>query len=155
MISTVVVGKPFLARRLHPSTLEHLGLTAAIESLCSGSFKQGGLQIKFSHRRVPHDVPADIALCLYRVVQEALHNVAKHSGSAEAHVRLAGTDSSVGLTVVDKGSGFDPETAERKGGLGLVSMRERVRLVSGALTIKSEPGRGTEIFVKVPLPEGQ
>jgi len=144
-----------LARRLHPSTLEHLGLTAAIESLCSGAFKQGGLQIKFSHRRVPPDVPADIALCLFRVAQEALHNAAKHSGSTEAQVRLAGTDNSVGLTVVDEGSGFDLEAAKRKGGLGLVSMRERVRLVSGALTIRSEPGRGTEISVKVPLPEGQ
>jgi PAS domain S-box-containing protein len=140
-----------LSHQLHPSKLEQLGLVAAIRGLCQELTQGHGLPIAFTHHQVPAALPDEVALCLYRVVQEALGNVIKHSGARQAGVELTGRADAIGLQIVDDGTGFEPGLADGQGGLGLVSMRERLRLVSGAITIDSRPAAGTRIDVRVPL----
>lgn len=142
-----------LARRLYPSMVELLGLAPALESLCACLSREGGMKVRFGLRRAPENIPAEIALCLYLVAQEILRYAAGHSGAREARMRLTGSDQAIGLAISDEGAGFDPARVGRTGGLGLVVIEERVRLVGGTLTIKSRPGHGTEIQVKVPLPD--
>jgi signal transduction histidine kinase len=95
-------------------------------------------------------VPAETALCLFRVLQEALHNAVRHSGVAKFEVQLRGASDGLQLTVRDGGSGFDPDTAIGSGGLGLTSMKERLKLVGGELLIESRPKRGTTIVARAP-----
>jgi PAS domain S-box-containing protein len=142
------------AYQLHPSVLEHLGLVAALESFCTAFSRQETLQVRFRHRRMPRAVPEGIALCLYRVAQECLHNVAKHSRAARVSITLQGTDSRLLLTIADNGQGFDLESARSKGSIGIISMEERVRATNGTLTIQSRPGEGTRIEIQVPLERG-
>jgi PAS domain S-box-containing protein len=137
-----------LSHRLHPSKLEHLGLVVAIRDLCREMGHSHGLEVTFSHDPEPTQVPMGTALCLYRIVQEALRNVVRHSGGHHARVELTETADGVRLTVTDDGVGFDP--AAVGGGLGMVSMRERLYLVGGQIAINSRPGRGTRIEVRVP-----
>jgi len=139
------------AHRLHPSALEHFGLVAAIESHCSDFVKLHRVQVKVTHRSVPESIPLEIALCLYRVTQECLNNIAKHSGAREAAVAIRGREGDIFLSVTDNGSGFDPGLAADQSGLGIVGIRERVRLVDGTVSIDSQPGHGTQIDVRVPL----
>jgi signal transduction histidine kinase len=113
--------------------------------------KQYDLQIKFSVQDVPKKLPKDISLCLFRVAQEALHNAMKYSGVRDFTVELTATDNTVKLVLSDKGAGFDVQKAGTKGGLGLLSMHERVNLVHGTLSVDSVPGEGTSIQVTVPL----
>jgi PAS domain S-box-containing protein len=141
-----------LSHQLHPSKLEHLGLVAAVRGLCRELEHSHGLQVKFTHHPDPGEVPVDTALCLYRIVQEALRNVVRHSGTDHAVVELNGTPDGIRLRVSDDGIGFDP-TAHGNGGLGLVSMRERLYLIGGQMVINSRPAGGTRIDVRVPLPE--
>jgi signal transduction histidine kinase len=96
-------------------------------------------------------VPEDTALCLYRITQEALQNVIKHSGAQHARVDLSGDAGAMSLSVVDDGVGFDPSQAVGGGSLGLISMRERLRLVGGEMTLDSRPSKGTRIEVRVPM----
>ena len=91
------------------------------------------------------EIGAGVALCLYRITQEALHNVAKHSGAGRTTVMLSSRGHEVFLTIADDGVGFDPVSVRQKGTLGLASMRERARLVRGQLTVSSKPGYGTKI----------
>jgi len=140
-----------IAYQLHPSILEHLGLVVALRSHCSEFSQRQGVQTKFIHRGVPSRLPPDVALCLYRVAQEALRNVARHSGSTRTAVSLTRTGEGLHLAVTDFGSGFDSGKVRGEGGLGLISMGERVRLVHGTLVVKSQPGTGTRIDVRVPL----
>jgi signal transduction histidine kinase len=100
------------------------------------------MAIEFADRSVPRAVPEDTALCLYRIAQEALHNVVKHSGGTAARVELAMEGSELRLTIADDGVGFDPETMRANGSLGLVSMGERARFVHGRLSIESHAGKG-------------
>jgi signal transduction histidine kinase len=100
---------------------------------------------------VPANLPKDISLCLYRIVQECLNNVIKHSGAKEARVELRGTEKEINLRVSDSGRGFDMESPGAKKGLGLVSMRERLRLVGGDISMVSRPTQGTRIEARVPL----
>jgi signal transduction histidine kinase len=111
-----------------------------------------GLNVKFTHYPDPGVVPPETALCLYRIAQEALRNVVKHSGSRHAAVELSGAAGVICLRVVDDGIGFDPEGSGDKDGLGLVSMRERLHLIGGEIAIDSRPSRGTRIDVRVPIP---
>jgi PAS domain S-box-containing protein len=141
-----------LSHQLHPSKLEQLGLVAAVRGLCKELSQSHGLDVKFTHYREPGAVPPDAALCLYRIVQEALQNVVKHSGSRHASVELWGTAEAICLRVVDDGIGFDPDAVGRNGGLGLVGMRERLHLVGGTIAIDSRPSGGTRIDVRVPTP---
>jgi PAS domain S-box-containing protein len=140
-----------LSHQLHPSKLEQLGLVAAIGSLCKELSSGHGLPIEFSPGQPLGAIPEDAGLCLYRIVQEALRNIIKHSGARRAVVELDGGADAVDLRIVDDGAGFDPRLVDGKGGLGLVSMRERLRLVGGAIAIDSRPGAGTRIDVRVPL----
>jgi signal transduction histidine kinase len=96
-------------------------------------------------------IPQDMALCLYRIVQEALRNVIKHSGAHQARVELQQSAHALCLRIADDGTGFDPTKIRAGGGLGLVSMRERLHLVRGQIAIDSQPSRGTRIDVRVPL----
>jgi signal transduction histidine kinase len=113
--------------------------------------RQGGVPIRFEAKDVPAPVPGDVSLCLYRVAQESLRNIAKHSGALEVRVRLEGVPGGIRMRIEDVGDGFDLQEARRKGGLGLVSMEERARLVNGKLSIQSQPGKGTTVEVFVPL----
>jgi len=140
-----------LSHQLHPSKLEQLGLLAAVRGLCQELTQSHRLPIAFTHHDVPDTLPEDTALCLYRIVQEALGNVLKHSGAQHAWVELTRRAGAVSLRVADDGVGFDPKLVGRNGGLGLVSMRERLRLVRGQITIDSQPSAGTRIAVSVPL----
>jgi signal transduction histidine kinase len=136
-----------LSHLLHPSKLEQLGLVASIRSLCKELAQDHELAIQFVDQQVPSSIPADIALCLYRITQEALQNVLKHSGAQRARVDLLGNEDAVVLRITDKGSGFDPGSVDEKGGLGLVSMRERLHMLGGTIVINSRPGEGTSIEV--------
>jgi PAS domain S-box-containing protein len=136
---------------LHPSKLTHLGLVAALESLSEELRKRHGLRIDFTHQDVPVDLPKDMSLCLYRIVQECLNNVIRHSGAKRARVELVGTSSEIKLLVSDSGVGFDFESPKLKKGLGLVGMRERLRLVGGIIVINSQPSLGARIDATIPL----
>jgi signal transduction histidine kinase len=140
-----------MSYQLHPSKLETLGLVAAVSSLCHEVSKSQGLKIVFSHRDVLGSISNDVALCLFRVAQESLHNAVKHSGAKRARVELIGIPQAIHLLISDTGAGFDVEAARRKGGLGLVSMEERLRLVGGEISIHSQPLHGARIEVEVPL----
>ncbi|HEV8038483.1 MAG TPA: chemotaxis protein CheB [Bryobacteraceae bacterium] len=138
-----------IAYRLHPSVLDDLGLAVAAETFVRYFSERENIQVAFHQSNIPAIVDAGAALCLYRVLQESLHNVSKHSGAHSAVVTLGGTDGNLRLTVKDSGSGFDPKTIQGKGGLGLRSMEERAHLLGGKFKIHSD-GKGTEVVVEVP-----
>jgi PAS domain S-box-containing protein len=143
-----------LSHDLHSSRLEYLGVVAGIKGWCKEFGERHAVGTSFSND-VPGALPLEIGLPLFRVVQEALHNAVKHSGVKHIEVRLWEELSGVHLTIADNGVGFDVETAMLGPGLGLTSMRERVRLVNGTIVIDSEPNRGTTIHVRVPLESEQ
>ena len=109
------------------------------------------MDIQLYTDKITKKLPPEIALCLFRVLQEGLQNAVKHSGSRQVEVGLRGATDVIELTVRDSGVGFDPEEAIIGSGLGLTSMKERLKLVHGELFIDSEPGRGTLIRATVPL----
>jgi signal transduction histidine kinase len=119
--------------------------------LCQEISEKYGIHVEFTERDVPSDIQKDVALCLFRIAQEALSNVVRHSKAEEAQVELCGINNELRLRVADSGLGFDSAHIRPDKGIGLVSMRERLRLVGGKLLIQSEPGRGTEIVAKVLL----
>ena len=108
------------------------------------------IHVHFCDENVPRNLPSDVELCLFRIAQEGLNNIVKHSGATEADVTLRGSGDVLLLTVTDFGRGFD-EAAAPAQGLGLASMRERVRLIGSELTIRSEPGQGSTITARVPI----
>jgi PAS domain S-box-containing protein len=140
-----------LSHQLHSSKLEHVGLVPALMGLCEELSSRFKVQIKFTDHGLSSGIPKDVGLCLFRIAQEALGNVVKHSGAKEAHAELCGTRNEIRLRIVDAGLGFDPELRNENAGLGLVSMRERLRLIGGRLSVQSVPMRGTEILAEVPL----
>jgi signal transduction histidine kinase len=137
-----------LSHRLHPSRLQLIGLVAALDGL-RRDLSPPHLSIAFSHRDVPADINSDIALCLFRVAQEALGNAVKHSDAAHVWVDLTGGPSRLALTITDDGKGFDVNGVPNAG-LGLISVRERVESVGGVLEIHSTPASGTRLRVTVP-----
>ncbi len=143
-----------LAYKLHPAKLDQLGLATAVGGLCRDLSQKSGVKMEFTPENVPRDLPADIAGCLFRVAQESLWNVVRHSEAKAARVELAVRDGHIRLTVSDAGKGFDLEAARKAGGLGLLSMRERVRLSGGDLKIRSKPGQGTQAELTIPLGKG-
>lgn len=140
-----------LAYRLHPFKLEYLGLVAAARALCGEIGGAHDIAITFSERDVPGTLPPEVAVCVYRVLQEALSNVVKHSGSERAEVELTVDDSVVRLSVRDFGMGMALDVAPSRQGLGLTSIRERLRSVNGALTVDSAIAAGTELIVRIPV----
>jgi signal transduction histidine kinase len=146
ILSTDVHG---LSRQLHPAILEDLGLVDAIATECCRFSERQGVSVIFTPQDVPQGLPQPVALCLYRVVREGLHNIAKHARATDVQVVLASADDGVRLTIRDNGVGFDP--SRRTGGLGLASMQERLRLIRGRLAIHTRPGRGVLIDVWAPV----
>jgi signal transduction histidine kinase len=142
-----------LSHQLHPSRLKVLGLIQAMQGVCRDVGNQHGISVDFSHEGVPSGVSPATSLCLYRITQEALHNVAKHSGARRAAVRLSREQGLLYLQIADQGVGFEPASFDGAG-LGLVSMTERVNHLGGRLIIRSAPGAGTRIGVRVPLVVG-
>ena len=143
-----------LSHELHSPRLEYLGLVAAMKGFCKEFGAHQKVEIDFTNHDLPSALPPDISLCLFRVLQEALHNSAKHSGAQRFEVQLWGTSGEVHLRVSDSGAGFDVETAMKSRGIGLTSMQERLQLVKGDFSIDSQPQRGTTIHARVPLHSG-
>jgi len=139
-----------LSHQLHPTRLDTLGLVDSLKGFCREFSLQYKLPVQFLHTDIPGQIPNDVTLCLFRIVQEALRNVVKHSGATEAEVELSGNDDELDLCVSDSGQGFNLESLKGVVGLGLISMRERVRLVGGHLSIESNPSHGTRIRVRIP-----
>jgi PAS domain S-box-containing protein len=143
-----------LSHRLHPSKLEYLGLEAAASSLCRELSERQNVKIDFRSDGLPEDLSDDVSLCLFRVLQEALHNAVKYSGVDEFEVSLEYVSHEIQLRVHDSGAGFDPTLTTAEHGLGLTSMNERLKLVSGELSIHSRPQEGTNILARVPIGQG-
>jgi signal transduction histidine kinase len=139
-----------IARQLHPSILDDLGLDDAVAAACSTFSEQEGVPVDYRSEDLPDSLEPDVALNMYRIIQEALNNIAKHSRATEVHISMVGKNDAIHLSIRDNGSGFERSDLRRIQGLGLASMRERVDLINGALTIKSSPGRGTGIRVVAP-----
>lgn len=140
-----------LSHELHPSILDNLGLSTALQSLCREVSERSGAMIGFTAVDVPRNLPREVSLSVFRLVQEALQNSVKHSRGNQFCVHLHGEVGALRLEVCDHGVGFDVASAASKVGLGLVSMRERAQLLDGTLEIKSEPNAGTRIRVWIPL----
>lgn len=140
-----------LSHQLHPAKLDTLGLMGSLKGLCREFSEQHKLQVQFLHSDVPAQIPKDVTLCLFRITQEALRNVVKHSGATGAEVQLSGSASEIDLRISDAGRGFEAESVKGVAGLGLISMRERMRLVGGNFFIESERSHGTRIRASVPL----
>ena len=140
-----------LSHRLHSSTLESLGLLVGLEAFCKEFAEQHGVQVDFVHENVPRGVPADAALCMFRITQEALRNIKRHSGANRAEVRLEQMDGRLHLSVSDRGRGFDSNEPPAERGIGIHSMEERLRLLGGKLEIQSRPMEGTRIDAWLPV----
>jgi PAS domain S-box-containing protein len=140
-----------LSHRLHSSKLELVGLVPALIGLCTEIGEKYKIGVHFTELGARPNITKDVALCLFRVAQEALGNIVKHSQANSADVELSVNAKSVSLRITDAGRGFDPDLSNPTGGIGLVSMRERLRLVGGRLSVKSELTQGTEICAEVPL----
>jgi PAS domain S-box-containing protein len=140
-----------LSHRFHASKLELLGLARSIQHFCAEFAEQQKIRTEFSHTGVPPSVDPDTALALYRIVQEGLYNVAKHSYGSSARVDVTGNSETISLLITDNGVGLDPSKVLQSGGIGLQSMKERALMVGGTWEVKSRPMAGTRIAVAVPV----
>jgi signal transduction histidine kinase len=140
-----------LSRRLHTSTLDDIGLVAAVEAECRSFFERGGPPVEFTAEGDFDALRRDVQLALYRIVQEALRNIQRHSGASDVNVQLRRTADSVELEIRDNGRGFDLGDRSWRRGVGLASMEERANLLGGHCTIESKPGAGTQITATVPI----
>ncbi len=139
-----------VSHRLHSATLENLGLVSGIGALCKEFSDRHGIEIRFSSEDIPKGIHPDTALCLFRIVQEALQNLKKHSGAVKADVHLWRMENNIVATIHDEGKGFDAR-GDCKPGLGMRSMTERARLAGGHLIVHSQPGRGTTVEATIPI----
>jgi len=140
-----------LAYELHPSVLDDLGLVSALRALCKEFSAKRQHMVEFTSGGLPGTVPREVAACLYRVTQEALQNATKHSTANHISVALTSGQGTVSLSIEDDGVGFDIERVKGRGGLGLIGMEERVRMINGKLSVASQAGRGTRVALTVPL----
>jgi PAS domain S-box-containing protein len=140
-----------LSHELHSSRLDYIGLVPAVSGLCKEIGEKYKIEAQFTGSDRPVEIPKDVALCLFRVAQEALGNVVKHSQAKSVRVEIGFNLDGVSLRITDDGHGFDPNNTKPGVGLGLVGMSERLRLVGGRLSVKSEHLRGAEILAEVPL----
>ncbi len=147
----IISGVQALSHDLHPPRLLHLGVVAAMRGFCRELSGQKNVEIDFRDENVPGSVPPDVSLCFFRVLQEALHNAVRHSRVQQFNVHLRGAGDAVHLTIRDEGVGFDVDAASRGLGLGLTSMRERLKLVGGELFIESQSTRGTTVLARAPV----
>jgi signal transduction histidine kinase len=141
-----------LSHELHSSKLEYLGVVKGIKSWCNEFAERQKVQVDF-RGDVTRVLPFEVGVSLFRILQEALHNAAKYSRASRLEVRMMQHAREIHLRVSDTGVGFDVESVMQGKGMGLISMRERVRLLHGTFTIKSKPLGGTTIDVHVPLPQ--
>jgi two-component system sensor histidine kinase UhpB len=153
-IAALADGLRSLSHELHSGVLEHAGLVAALKQHCHEFARHHGLDVSVSADDANGSLDPDVALCLYRVAQEALSNTARHARARAAHVRLALTPGSAELDIADDGQGFDPDRRDGSG-LGLRSIGERVRLAKGSVTIESQPGQGTKVRVRIPITDAR
>jgi len=142
-----------LSYRLHPSVIEDLGLVEALRAECDRVARNEPLHVDLDSKDIPRTLPPDTALCLFRVAQEALRNVARHAKASSVAVSILRENGAIVLSVRDNGAGFDDSRNGDRASLGVASMRERVRLLGGKLDIESAPGRGTAVVARVPLRE--
>jgi signal transduction histidine kinase len=149
--SEIATDLQSLSHELHSARLELLGLAGTMREFCKEFAEEQKVEIDFQTHDVPRPLPPDISLGLFRILQEALHNAAKHSGVRHFQVRLWGTPGEIHLTVADFGVGFDMETVKNNRGIGLLSMEERLRILKGTFSIESRPNRGTTIHARVRL----
>jgi signal transduction histidine kinase len=140
-----------LSHELHPPVLQESGLPEALSAYCQEFSKVHGIPVSCEADAAVAELSPGAALCIYRIVQEALGNVAKHSKANKVEVRLTRADGRVCLSVSDDGVGFASNRPAESGGLGLINMRERVRQLDGTLELESEPGRGTTVRAQVPF----
>jgi signal transduction histidine kinase len=140
-----------LSHQLHSSRLEHVGLLSALEGLCREINDKYKTEIQFTKPDICPEIPKDVALCLFRVAQEALGNVVKHSQAKTVHVELIANACGLNLLIRDDGRGFDTDRSNQGAGIGLIGMRERIRHVAGSFSVKSGTMQGTEILAEVPL----
>jgi signal transduction histidine kinase len=138
--------------RLHPTVLDDLGLVDALHSECDRTSHGQAVRVDLKVGEVPERIPKDVALCLFRIAQEALRNIVRHAKAKTVTVSLQPRENGLELTVVDDGVGFDVNGVRERPSLGHASMRERVRQLGGDLQIRSAPGSGTTIVALVPLP---
>jgi PAS domain S-box-containing protein len=150
-VSDLATDVQALSHRLHSSKLAQLGLVGAAASFCRELSSRQDVQIEFRSEDVPIELPQDISLCLFRVLQEAVQNTIKHAETKHLRVSLRNGSKEIELIVRDDGKGFDPESAMKGRGIGLVSMKERLKLLNGSLAIESQPKRGTTIQARVPF----
>jgi signal transduction histidine kinase len=141
-----------LSYRLHPSVLQDLGLVEALKAECARVARSESVRVDLEAEKLPPSLPRDVALCIYRIAQEALRNIGRHAKASIVQVSLASKDGGLLLAVTDNGRGFEPGVQTRPS-LGHASMRERIRVLGGRLEIRSTPGRGTTIVAWVPIPE--
>jgi PAS domain S-box-containing protein len=139
-----------LSHELHSSRLQYLGLAAALRGFCQEFSAQQKVEVDFNTHDLPPSLSQEISLCFFRVLQEALHNAAKHSGVRHFEVRLWGAPDEIHLTIRDSGVGFDVEVPKASQGLGLISMQERLKLLNGILSVESKKQQGTTIHASVP-----
>jgi PAS domain S-box-containing protein len=140
-----------IAHQLHPLEVDNLGLVAALRSYCEDFSKREGIAVTLTSRDIPKELTREIGSCVYKVAKESLSNVARHAAAARVSVTLDGTADVIRLRVKDFGIGFRTGSPASDGGLGLLSMQERVAMLGGNLSIRSHPGEGTEVTVAVPL----
>ena len=140
-----------LSHQLHSSKLEHLGLAPALKGLCSEIGEKYDIQVEFTEIGPSAEIPKDVELCLFRVAQEGLSNMAKYSEAKRAELELGAGSEGMWLRIADHGVGFDPAQEKPNAGIGLISMRERLRLVGGSFSVTSAQMAGTEIVARVPL----
>ncbi len=140
-----------ISHELHSSKLEYFGLAVAAGHFCKEVSSHYGTTIEYVHENVSTNLDKDVAISLFRVLQEAMSNVVKHSGARHCRVTLRGQDDEVQLQVTDDGRGFDTRAAQGGQSLGLISMQERLRLVNGEVAVESEPGMGTTVRASAPV----
>ena len=149
--SSLAADVQAISHELHPAVLEHVGLTTAVKSYCREVAQQNGVVVELSSDNLPRSLPQDVSLSVFRVVQEALRNAVKYSGQKHVKVCLQENSGQLELEVSDQGVGFDVRDQRNSGGLGLVSMAERISQVNGTFSIDSQLNVGTRIRARVPL----
>jgi signal transduction histidine kinase len=150
--ATLAQNVRHLSHDLHPTVLRHAGLVSALTSYCAELERAHGTVLTCSAEGDFTSIPPGVALCLYRIAQEALRNVVAHAGAGRAEVQLFRTGDYAEITVADDGKGFEVARSLEAGkGLGLVSITERVRLAGGTVSIKAEPRKGTSVHVRIPV----
>jgi signal transduction histidine kinase len=145
-----------MAYRFHPSILDDLGLVKALRRLVDDFSARTGVKVSYVHKDPTKALAAELATCLYRVAQESLNNVSRHAQASRVEVEVICDEDLLSLSIRDNGRGFDAgRPTNAAGHLGLLSMRERVRLAKGHLEVESAPGEGTHIHVTIPLRQGR